>query len=128
MDNIDNLAVAWRQAKQREQDANAERVAIEQQILALHPAREEGSESFTTTAGAKVTLTGKLTYKVDVQKLVVLTNTWPADLRPLKVETKADETKLKAIRRDTPNLWKDIAAAINVYRAKTGVSIDFPEA
>jgi hypothetical protein len=74
--------------------------------------------------GIKVTTTGKLSYKVDVHKLDELTAAWTPDLKPLKVEVKADETKLKKIRRDNPTLWKTIAGAVTITPQKTGVSIE----
>jgi hypothetical protein len=127
LDKLDALALMWSQAKQKEEAARDERVDIEQKILALHPAKEEGSESFQTPTGVKIKLTGKLTYKVDVDKLIALTGSWPADIRPIKTETKADESKLKAIRAQVPKLWADIAEAVTVTPAKTGVAIDFKE-
>lgn len=127
MDSIDQLATLWGIAKQKEDAARDERVDIEKQILALHPAREEGSETFATPAGAKITLTGKVSYKANVDALITLTAGWPADVRPIKVKTEADESKLKAIRAESPKLWAQIAAAIETKPAKTGVAIKWSE-
>lgn len=127
MDPIDQLATLWGIAKQKEDAARDERVDIEKQILALHPAREEGSETFATPAGAKITLTGKVSYKANVDALITLTAGWPADVRPIKVKTEADESKLKAIRAESPKLWAQIAAAIETKPAKTGVAIKWSE-
>lgn len=127
MKTMDQLAALWSEAKLREDAAKADRVEIEQQILEQHPAREEGSEIFATPAGAKIKLTGKLTYKVDVDKLVALTCTWPNDIRPVKTEMKADESKLRMIRAQVPKLWADIAPAVTVTPAKTNVAIEFKE-
>lgn len=127
MEAIDQLAVAWSAAKEREEEARLERVSIEEAILKLHPAREEGSETFATPAGAKITTIGKVTYKADIDKLTALTGDWPDEAKPIKVEVKADDSKLKAIRNDRPDLWKRIAPAIETKPAKTGVSIKFKE-
>lgn len=127
MDTIDQLATLWSIAKGKEDAARDERVDIEKQILALHPAREEGSETFATPAGAKITLTGKLSYKVNVDSLLTLTAAWPADVRPIKVKTEADESKLRAIRQESPKLWAQIAAAVETKPAKTGVAIKWSE-
>lgn len=127
MDKLDELAEKWNQAKQREEAARDDRVAIEREIIELHPAKEEGSETFATPGGVRIQLTGKLIYRVDIDKLTELTGSWPADIRPIKVETKADESKLKAMRRDVPELWAKVAQAITVSPAKTGVSITFKE-
>jgi hypothetical protein len=127
MDKMDELAIKWSIAKQKEDAARDERVAIERQIIEVHPAREEGSETFATPNGVKVTLTGKLSYKVDLDKLTMLTGSWPADMRPIKIETKVDESKLKAIRSDAPDAWVKIAPAVTVTPAKTGVTVKFQE-
>lgn len=127
MEKIDELANKWAIAKQKEDAAREERVGIEQEIIALHPAREEGSETFTTSYGAKITMTGKLTYKVDLEKLTALTGSWPVDMRPIKTEIKADESKLKVIRSMAPEAWAQIAQAVTVTPAKTGVTVKFKE-
>ena len=125
--NLDELAKQWREAKQREEAARNDRVAIENQIIELHPAKEEGAVTVHTAGGSSVTLTGKLTYKVDIEKLTALTGSWPAEIRPLKTKVEADETKLKALRNDVPKLWAEIAAAVETKPAKTGVAIKFKE-
>ena len=127
MEAIELLAAKWSVAKQKEDAARDERVGIEEQILALNPAREEGSETITTPSGVKITTTGKLTYKVDIDKLTALTGSWPIEARPIKTEIKADESKLKVIRAEAPDAWAKIADAITVTPAKTGVSIKFQE-
>ena len=127
MDAIDLLATEWAIAKEKEDAAKAERIDIEEKLLKLHPAKEEGSESFSTPRGAKITLTGRVTYKVDIDKLTSLTAAWPDDVRPVKTKIEADETRLKAIRNESPKLWAQIAAAVETKPAKTGVSIKWRE-
>lgn len=127
MDALDVLATQWQAAKRREEVARDERVSIEEKILKAHPAKEEGSETVTTTAGVKIKLTGKIIYKANVTMLDALTSSWPQDARPIKVEVKADETKLKAIRQERPDLWRKIATAVETKPAKTGVAIEFKE-
>lgn len=125
MNDLDRLATLWSIAKQREDAARAERIKIEEDLLAVHPAKEEGSETFETPQGVKITLTGKITYKTDVDKLIALSANWPADIRPVRNKVEADETRLKAIRQHRPDLWAAIAPAIETKPAKTGVSIKF---
>lgn len=127
MQLIDQLTLQWQAAKDRENDARDERVTIEDKILALYPAKEEGSQTFETEAGTKIKTTGKLTYKVDVAALEALTLDWPADVRPIKTKVEADETKLKAIRQESPTMWARIAVAVTTKPAKTGVAIEFKE-
>ena len=127
MNELDALAGFWAAAKEREDAARDERVEIENRILALHPAKEEGSETFATPAGVKITLTGKITYKSDLDKLTAITAGWPDELRPVRIKAVADESILKAIRSQRPDLWKTIAPAIETKAAKTGVKIVWSE-
>ena len=122
---LDQLANEWKRYKLNEEAARFDRVAIEQKILDLYPAKEEGAMTIHTAAGAAITMVGKVTYKVDIDKLTSLTLSWPEDIRPLKHKVEADEAKLKAIRADVPELWSKIAGAIETKPAKTGVSIKF---
>ena len=123
MQLLDQLAVEWAAAKEREDAAKAERIAVEEKILAAHPAKEEGSETLVTPAGAKITLTGKLSYKVNLVAMQALVATWPEDTRPIKTKIEADETKLKAIRASAPKLWAQLATCVETKPAKTGVAI-----
>ena len=125
MDQIDKLALLWQIAKNKEDAAKAERIKVEEDILKLHPAREEGTETFLTSGGTKVKLTGKVTYKANVDQLIALTGAWPDDIKPYKIKTEADESKLKAICSERPDLWRVIAGAVDTKPAKTGVSIEF---
>ena len=127
MDKIDELANKWAIAKQKEDAARDERVDVEKQIIALHPAREEGAETFATPNGVKISLTGKLTYKADMTKLLAITASWPEEARPIKTEVKADESILKALREHSPEAWKQLAEAVTVTPAKTGVKVVFKE-
>lgn len=125
MDKLDHLAMLWGIAKRKEDDAKAERINIENDILKLHPAREEGSDTVLTGYGNKIKLTGKMTYKADVDKLIMLAGQWPVEIRPYRTKLEADETRLKAIRSERPDLWAQIAPAVEIKPAKTGVSIEF---
>tara|TARA_R110000868_G_scaffold2810_3_gene19441 strand:- start:421 stop:801 length:381 start_codon:yes stop_codon:yes gene_type:complete len=124
---LEKLTQDWRLAKAREEAARDERVSIENEILVLHPAKEEGAETFITGGGARVTLTGKVTYKVNIEALQLITASWPADVRPIRTKVEADEAKLRAMRAEVPKLWLQIAPAIETRPAKTNVSIKFAE-
>jgi len=127
MEKIDELALKWSIAKQKEEAARDERVSLEEQILKLYPALEEGSSTTHTPNGVKINATGKLNYKVDIPKLLKITESWPLDAQPFKTEIKADETKLKVIRRESPTVWAQLAEAVTVSPAKTGIKITFTE-
>jgi len=124
--NDDQLAEQWLACKRAEEKANAERVAVEQELIARHPAREEGSTTTELPCGYKLETTGKLTYKADVGKLKQIIAGIPADRLPgvpIKVEEKLDETGAKWIRANDPELWAMLAPAIEIKPAKTAVKI-----
>lgn len=120
----EKLAAEWLEAKRAEQEATSRRIAIESDLLKLVTTKPEGSSTTTLTNGVKVKTTGKLSYKTDVDKLLVLTSTWPSDAKPVKTKVEADETLLRAIRSERPDLWRQIAPAITVKELKTSVVVE----
>lgn len=122
MTTPEKLAGEWIAAKRAEQDAITRRIQIEQDILKLLPPKEEGSVSTVLTNGLRVKTQGKLTYKADIDRLLTLTNSWPE--KPVKTKIEADESLLKAIRTDRPDLWRQIAPAITLKPAKTYITIE----
>jgi len=125
--NAEKLAAEWLAAKKAEQEATSRRVQIEQDILKLHPAREEGSVSTILGNGMKLKTTGKLSYRAEIDRLLELCAAWPAEAKPVKTKVEADESLLKAIRTDRPDLWRQIAPAITVKPAKTYIVIEEPQ-
>lgn len=124
MKTPEELAGDWLAAKRAEQAAVATRLQIEQEILAAIPAKEEGSSTVILKNGLRLKSQGKLSYKADVDRLLVLTKDWPE--KPVKTKVEADETLLRAIRIDRPDLWRQIAPAIAVKPVKTYITIEEP--
>ena len=124
MEIADVLALQWQAAKQREEQARADRIRVEEKILGLYPAKDEGSTTVLTPLGHKIRTTGKWSYKCDLQLLQTLTIDWPEDVRPVRMKLEADETRLKMIRCESPVMWAKIAQAVTTKPAKTGVSIE----
>lgn len=110
-------------AKAAEAQANKERVRIEEQLIEMLGANEEGATTTELPNGLKVTITGKMTYKADMPLLMQIAGTLPERLRPLKTETKLDETGAKYLRNNEPEVWAMLAPAITVAPAKTSVTI-----
>jgi hypothetical protein len=127
MDSMDDLAREWAEWKAREDKARENRVLVEERICALHKPREEGSESFKTAGGYRVKLVSKLKYRCDLDMLKVLTSDWDSELVPIKTKVEADETKLRMIRNNAPQVWAKLAPAITTEPAKTGVTIEPPQ-
>ena len=112
-------------AKRDEDHAKKARIAAEERILALQPAKEEGATT-VEAAGYKVTLTGSLAYTLDADGLEALRNIcakWDANLIPLKTKTELDATGCKYLRRERPELWAQLARVVTVKPAKTSVKV-----
>jgi hypothetical protein len=124
---LEHLAERWLIVKDAERQANAERLRIEDKILELHPAKEEGSSSLTLTNGYKLKMIGKLSYKADLDALLEITANWPEEQKPVKTETKADEAALKFLRANRPDLWSRIAPAVTTKPMKTSITIEETE-
>lgn len=122
-DSLDDLVKSLITAKREEDAAKKHRVEIEDRILALVPAKEEGST--TVEAGDfRVTLTGKLSYKCDdLDALREITRKWDGNLVPIKTSTELDETGCKFLRANRPELWKEIARVVTIKPAKTALKV-----
>ena len=110
-------------ARRDEEIAAKRRIDAEQRVLALHPAREEGSETFEA-AGFKVTLTGKLNYRCDdMDALIRACSQWPAHMQPIKTVVQLDTTGAKFLRANEPEVWRSLAQHVTVSPAKVAVSV-----
>ena len=118
-DLVEQLAYAHR----AEDAAAKHRIGIEQRIIALHPAREEGSETIPV-AGYKVTLTGSMSYKADdIEALRNITAKWDAQFIPLETKTALSGTACKWLRANRPDLWREIAAVVTMKPGKPAVKL-----
>lgn len=110
-------------AKRAEEAAKRQRLQAEERILAMRPAREEGSETFEV-GGFKVTTTGKLTYKCEDPKAVVeACAMWPANMVPVKTKLELDDTGCKWLRANEPEAWATVAKFVTVSPAKAAVKV-----
>jgi len=121
--DIDTLTEAWINAKAREKAANAYRLDLEDQMIAVLGAKPEGSETHALASGHKVTVTGKMTYSADMPMLMAICAALPDELRPIKTKTELDQTGAKYIRTNMPDVWEQIAPAITMKPAKTSIEV-----
>lgn len=118
---LNELKTAWLAAKSSASAANAERLAIEEAMLALLPAKVEGTVTDKETG---ISATYKLTRKVDVGELraawVHLSPnaqkafTWKADI---------DTRQLRAIQELDEPTYQSISTFITSTPAKPAISI-----
>ena len=120
---IEQLVEQLAAAKAAEAKANKERVKIEEQIVERLGHKPEGASTHELANGFKVTVTGKMTYKADMDMLMQLSGNLPPNMRPIKMEPKLDETGANYLRNNEPEVWAMIAPAITIKPAKTSVEI-----
>ena len=124
-DPLDGAVADYIQAKRMEDTATKARIDAEERILALRPAREEGSETFEA-AGYKVTTTARLAYKcADPRGLAAacVGAGWAESMVPVKTELKLDETGAKWLRHNEPEAWRLVAQYVEIKPAKTAVKV-----
>ena len=120
---LEALASAWVKAKTAENEANALRVSIEAEIIAITGAKEEGRETHTLP-NHKLTVIGKLTYKAEFEPLHELTEQWPDQFQVIKYEPKLNEPQIRKIREMRPDLYRQMSQFITVKPAKTGINVE----
>lgn len=117
---IEQLCTDWLQAKKAEQKANAERIAIEEQIVSLTGKRDEGAKTVDAT-GFKITVTGKISRKMDWKAWETIKAQIPADMHPVKFKPELDEKGVKWLAENQPDIYKLLP--ITVAPAKTAVEV-----
>lgn len=111
------------EARQVEREANERRVQLEEELIALVGAREEGSKTHTI-GDFKVTITGKLNRKIDWEIFDdSIASQIPESLQPVKIKRELDEAGVKYLANNEPQLYKLLSKALTIKPAKTAVTI-----
>lgn len=119
-DTLEQLSAEWLRAKAEEAAANKRRIGIEDQIVALTGKRDEGSQTIEAT-GFKVTVTGKVSMKLDWDKWQSVRDKIPRNLWPIKTEEKLDERGVKYLRSNEPEIYALIP--VEIKPAKTAIEV-----
>lgn len=110
-------------AKLAEKEANERRVALEEELIALVGAREEGSQTHTF-GDYKITITGKLIRKLDWEMFdASIAAKIPQELQPVKIKRELDDTGVKYLANNEPQIYRLLAKALTIKPAKTAVTI-----
>jgi hypothetical protein len=123
---LDQLVESWISAKADEERANSRRVEIEEQILALCPAKPEGSSSTKLANGLTLVTTGRMSYSCeDPPALAAACRAmgWGATMVPVKTQTVLDPTGCKWLRLNEPDAWAAISPMVTMKPAKTTVAV-----
>lgn len=120
MSELESLCQEWLDAKKAETKATADRVGVEEKIVALTGKKDEGAQ--THDAGAfKVAVTGKVTRKMDWDKWDAVKATIPTNLHPVKMKPELDERGVKYLQDNEPEIYKLLP--IEIKPAKTAVEV-----
>lgn len=110
-------------AKHAEREANEKRVALEEELIAVLGQKEEGAQTHQV-GDYKITITGKLNRKIDWDMFdSAIAARIPESLHPVKIKRELDETGVKYLANNEPQLYKVLATALTIKPAKTAVTI-----
>lgn len=111
-------------AKVAEKEANEKRIALEEELIAVLGAKEEGSEKHEID-GFKVTIEGKLIRKIDWKEFdAFVASKIPESLHPVKTVREVDVAGVKYLANNEPQLYKVLSRALTVKPAKTYVKLE----
>jgi len=116
------LAQDWLDAKAEENAARAKRIEIEEELLAILPCREEGSQTIKLENGMRVVTEGRMTRSIDAKVLQDDWNDLPAIIQGTfhwKPDLKI--TCFKSLEDDHKAL---IAKYVTTKPAKAGVKVE----
>ena len=118
---IENLLENWLVAKSVEEDARKERLATEEKILDAVGRPNSESQSTKEYNGFKLVVKPSVTRKLDVKGAEAALATIPAELRPVKQV--ADETGLKYLLQNEPDIYKRLSPWVETKEGKVGVTV-----
>lgn len=111
------------EAREAEKQANERRVELEEELIAILGQKEEGAQTHEV-GDYKVTITGKLIRKIDwdlYDKSIAAKI--PESLQPVKVKRELDDSGVKYLANNEPQIYRLLAKALTIKPAKTAVTI-----
>jgi hypothetical protein len=128
--DVERLARDLARLKQIETDCKLARTLTEAALAkAIGFSRQEGQQTFKTGFGAKITCKAGLNRKLDLVK-------WHAEIKAhfppeyqavVKTVEELDETGVKWLEKNKPDVYAMLAPALTVTPAKVAVSVEFAE-
>jgi hypothetical protein len=121
---LEHVAADLMAARALEKTATEQRVAMEEELIALLGAKAEGADTHNI-GPYKVVITGKLNRKLDLKRYDQIVDRIPEQLRPIKVRRELDATGIKYLANNEPDIYALLAnsGALTVEPAKTSVTI-----
>lgn len=118
---VKELAESLLRAKAVERKANADRIAAEEALIAALGKRDEGAQTHNID-GFKITITGKVSRKMDWKAWMEIEESIPPALRPVKMKPELDERGVKYLQANEPEIYKLLP--LTVTPAKTAVDVE----
>ena len=122
---LEELAADWLRAKAEESAANKRRIQIEEHIVALTGKRDEGSKT-VDAPGFKITVTGKISRRMDWDKWEQVKGQIAPQLWPVKMKPELDEKGVKWLQQNEVEIYAMLP--IEVKPAKTAIEVKVSEA
>jgi hypothetical protein len=111
------------EAREAEKQANERRVELEEELIALLGQKEEGSQTHEV-GDYKVIITGKLIRNIDWDMYdKAIAAKIPESLQPVKVKRELDDSGVKYLANNEPQIYRLLAKALTIKPAKTAVKI-----
>lgn len=120
--SAEDLAALWLEAKEGENAFINYRREVEECLTRLLPMQEEGSKT-TAVGNYKITMTGVINRKLDLEAWDKLRESVPVDFWPTKLVEEVDNTGCKYLKKNQPEIWAICAKAITEKPGKTGVKV-----
>lgn len=115
------------EARIAEREANEKRVALEEELIAVLGAKEEGSQTHKV-GDYTITIEGKLTRKIDWKAFdAFVAPKLPESLHPVKLVREVDVKGVKYLANNEPSMYSLLSKALTVTPAKTYVKITLGE-
>jgi len=111
------------EAREAEKKANERRIELEEELIAILGSKEEGAQTHEV-GEYKVTITGKLIRSIDWDMYdKSIAAKIPESLQPVKVKRELDDTGVKYLANNEPQIYRLLAKALSIKPAKTAVKI-----
>lgn len=120
--DLEILAAAHAMAKEKEASAKAERQRIEDRIVAITGLKDYGQKT-VDEAGFKITVKPNFSYALDKDEWDKIAPTFPPALVPYRVKYEPNEARIRALKKDHPDLYARLSAALTVKPNRPSVEV-----
>jgi hypothetical protein len=121
--NVNELAARWLRAKAREEAANRERVAIEEQMLPHLDTLPEGQRA-TILEDFKVLVVKRLSRSISESGVQAVQQLIPENYWPLKQKWEVDVNGLKWLQLNFPQYYEIAARYVTTKPGKPGFKVE----